>query len=160
METHTSARNLSRKDRLTLLLEHEGNRRLRGLGTALYRLTGGRIAPRGRVVLLLTTRGRRSGRKHTVLLQGFPDGAGIVVVAANSGRAAHPDWLHNLRASPTARIELLGRAQEVRAEELRADEAAALWPRILRRAPSYGRYLAATDRALPLVRLVPVEPGA
>jgi hypothetical protein len=42
----------------------------------------------------------------------------------------------------------------VRAEQLSAEEAAAFWARILRRAPSYARYLKATARAIPLVRLV------
>lgn len=150
---------LSWKDRILLVVEREGNRRLRRLGTALYRLTHGRIAPRNREMLLLTTRGRKSGREHTVLLQCFPDGANMLVVAANPGGLADPDWLRNLKITPTARVELRERVQWVRAEQLSAEETAAFWPAILQRAPTYRRYLKATHRTIPLVRLVPITPG-
>lgn len=153
------AESLTPMDRALLLLEREGNRRLRGLGTALYRLTGGRFTPRDRDVVLLTTRGRISGREHTVLLQAFPDGENMILAAANSGRPAPPDWLLNLRSSPAARVEIMDQTVRVRAEELPEEEAEALWPFILRRAPSYARYRDASGRAIPLVRLVPAGPG-
>jgi deazaflavin-dependent oxidoreductase (nitroreductase family) len=148
----------SLRDRFTLFLEHEGNKRLRGLGTALYRLTDGRFTPRNRDVLLLTTRGRKSGRERTVLLQGFRDGTDLVLAAVNSGRSSHPDWFRNLEAFPEATVELKGRTFRVRAEQVPADEAAAFWPRILQRAPTYALFLKATRRSIPLVRLVPVGP--
>lgn len=157
-DTKPSSANLSRKDRMLLSLEREGNKRLRSIGTGLYRLTGGRITPRDRDVLLLTTRGRRPGREHTVLLQSFRDGGDMVVVAANSGRSSRPDWFHNLEADPTARVEILDRTLRVRAERLSSEEAAAFWPRILRHAPSYARYRKAAGRPIPLLRLVPLEP--
>ena len=121
----------------------------------LYRLTGGRFTPRNRDVVLLTTRGRKSGRKHTVLLQSFPEGEDMLLVAANSGRSSHPDWLFNLKADSTAQVEIGNRTLLVRAEQVPGDEAEALWPRILRHAPTYARYRRATDRPIPLVRLVP-----
>ena len=131
----TAGPGLSRTERLALIVEYEGNKRLRRLGTALYRRSSGRIARRGRDVLLLTTRGRRSGREHTVLLQFFPDRDGLVVVAANSGRRALPDWYRNLMAGPPSTVEVGGRRRRVRPVEIGADEAAVIWPRILRRAP-------------------------
>jgi F420H(2)-dependent quinone reductase len=155
-DTRSPSANLSRKDRALLLLEREGNRRLRSLGTVLYRLSAGRFTPRHRDVLLLTTRARKSGREHTVLLQSFPDGENMIVVAANSGQASHPDWFYNLKAATTARVEIMERSLLVRAEELSEEEAVAFWPRILRHAPTYGRYRKATARAIPLVRLVPI----
>jgi len=90
--------------------------------------------------LLLTTRGRRSGRERTVVLQFFPGGNAMVVAAANGGGASHPGWYFNLKADPVARVEVMGRTIAVRAAELPADEAAAWWQRILRRDPSYERY--------------------
>jgi deazaflavin-dependent oxidoreductase (nitroreductase family) len=91
------------------------------------------------------------------MLQFFRDGAHMVVVAANTGRPTHPGWFHNLTAAPMARVEVMGRTLQVRAEQLSADEAAAFWPNILRRAPGYVRYLKATNRSIPLVRLTPLE---
>ena len=67
-DTRSAPATLSCKDEMELFLERDGNKRLRSLGTGLYRLTGGRFTPRNRDVLLLTTRGRKSGREHTVLL--------------------------------------------------------------------------------------------
>lgn len=144
-DTKAQSTSLSRKDRALLLLEQEGNKRLRSLGTVLYRQTHGRSMPRNRDVILLTTHGRKSGREHTVILRSFPDGESMILVAANSGRA-----------SPTARVEIMDRTLRVRGEELSADEAEALWPLILRHAPSYARYRKAAGRDIPLVRLVPV----
>jgi F420H(2)-dependent quinone reductase len=151
--------NLSRRDRFVLFLEHEGNRRLRSLGTALYRLTGGRCTPRSRDVLLLTTRGRTSGREHTVMLQGFRDGASLVLAAVNAGRPSDPDWFRNLETTPAATVELKGRTFRVRAERVSAEETASWWPQILRRAPSYDLFLKASGRGIPLVRLTPICSG-
>ncbi len=85
--------------------------------------------------LLLTMRGRRSGRERTVVLQYFPDGEAMIVAAANTGGASHPAWYLNLAADPAARGEVMDRTMTVHAEELPADEAATWWQQILRRRP-------------------------
>jgi deazaflavin-dependent oxidoreductase (nitroreductase family) len=148
---------LSLLDKVDLTLEYELNKRIRGLGVGLYRLTGGRITRFAQAeVLLLTTRGRRSGKARTVLLQFFRDGANLVILAANSGRSSHPDWFYNLKATPTAQVQVMDRTLQVHAEELSTDEASAFWPYILRVAPANAKYQKATSRPIPLVRLVPV----
>jgi deazaflavin-dependent oxidoreductase (nitroreductase family) len=152
----TSTRSLSLKDKVVLYLNYELDKRLGDLGVGLYRLTGGRIAQLSKVnVLILTTRGRRSGKTRTVLLQFFQDGTNWIIVAANSGRSSHPGWFYNLKATPTVRVQVMNRTVQVHAEELSTDEAIAFWPRILRVAPTYARYQQATSRTIPLVRLVP-----
>lgn len=147
---------LSRRERMGLAIHRGLDRRLSMLGVAVMRLTRGAVArPWGVDALLLTTTGRRSGKARTVVLQYFPDGKDMIVVAANAGAPGHPGWYHNLLADPGASVEITGRRLEVRASPV--DEAAApeLWPRILRRATDYERYLRATSRQLPLVRLRP-----
>lgn len=151
---------LSRRERIGLYLHRELDRRLTPLGVWVFRRTKGGIAKPWKVdALLLTTRGRRSGRERTVVLQYFRDDPAMVVVAAADGGAAHPAWYLNLRADPAARVEVAGREIAVRAEVLSDDEAAAWWPRILARSPDYERYARATDRVFPVVRLVPVAAG-
>ena len=60
---------LSIKDKVALYLNYELDKRLGVLGIGLYRLTGGRIANLLRVnVLILTTRGRKTGKVRTALL--------------------------------------------------------------------------------------------
>jgi deazaflavin-dependent oxidoreductase (nitroreductase family) len=134
------------------------DKRLNPLGRWLYRRTKGGITRPWKVdALLLTTRGRRSGRERTVVLQFFRDGDAMIVAAANDGGTSHPGWYFNLAADPAARVEVMGRAIAVRAEELSPDEAAAWWQRILERAPTYERYTRATTRRIPIVRLVAVQ---
>jgi deazaflavin-dependent oxidoreductase (nitroreductase family) len=148
------------RERLARFLEPRLDRALGPLFVRLYRLTRGGIARLYRVdALVLTTRGRRTGRERTVLLAYFRHGEGFVVAAANGGQPRHPAWYHNLRATPLARVEIGARIIPVRAEELTADEAAAFWPAIVRRLPGYARYPRATSRRIPLVRLVPLARG-
>ncbi len=156
---------LSRKERIGLWLHRESDKRLTPLGIWVMRRTKGGIAhgrigrmlgaPRDVDVLLLTTRGRRSGRERTVVLQFFPDGDAMIVTAANDGGTSHPAWYLNLKGDATARVEVTGRTIAVHAEELPAEAAADWWQRILRRAPSYERYQRATSRTFPILRLVP-----
>jgi len=49
----------------------------------------------------------------------------MVVVAANSGRSSHPDWFHNLKATPTAQVEIMDRTLRVRAERWSDEDAGA-----------------------------------
>ncbi len=71
------------------------------------RPTKGRIARLWhRRVLILITRGRKSGLERTVPLQFLPDGDGMIVVAANSGLPSPPGWYFNLTADPRARVEV------------------------------------------------------
>ena len=81
----------------------------------------------------------------------------MVIVAANSGRASHPGWFYNLKATPTVQVQVMDRTFQVHFEELSSDEAIAFWPCVLSIAPTYERYQRAINRVIPLVRLVPVE---
>jgi deazaflavin-dependent oxidoreductase (nitroreductase family) len=157
------------KERAALAIHRGLDRRLSPLGVAVYRRTRGGITKPWKVdALLLTTLGRRSRKTRTVVLQFFPDGEAMVVIAANDGGEKAPAWYHNLVAEPAATVEVMGRTIPVRAEELPRADADDWWARILVRAPSYERYERATSRVFPVMRLVPVdavpvaepEPGA
>jgi deazaflavin-dependent oxidoreductase (nitroreductase family) len=137
---------------------HRGlDRWLSPLGVWVMRRTRGSVANAWKVdALLLTTRGRRSGRERTVVLQFFPDGDTMLLAAANDGGTRHPGWYYNLVARPEARVEVRGRRIEVRAEVLDPGEAAHAWRRIIARDPSHERYArAAGERVIPIIRLVP-----
>ncbi len=147
---------LSRKERVGLLVHRLLDKWLNPFGVWVYRRTKGGVAKPWKVdALLLTTRGRRSGRDRTVVLQYFPDGEAMVVTAANDGGQAYPAWYLNLTAEPEARAEVSGRTIPVRAQELGGDEAAVWWTRIMERDQSYARFRRATDRPFPILRLVP-----
>ncbi len=155
-DTDRGTRPLPLMERIKTRVEHEADTRSIGLTARLYRLTRGRITGwLGRQVLLLTTRGRRSGRERTVPLQFFPDGDHMIVVAANSGLPSPPAWYLNLTADPRARVEVMDRTLRVRAEELSVEEAAAFWPCVLQVDPTYASYPKRTSRRIPLIRLIP-----
>lgn len=147
---------LTRRQSVGLLVHRLLDKWLNPLGVWLLRRTRGGLArPWKADVLLLTTRGRRTGRERTVVLQYFSDGDTMVVTAANDGGDAYPGWYHNLTAQPEARIEVDGSVTAVRADELPDDEATGWWSRIIDRDPSYARYRKATSRPFPILRLVP-----
>jgi deazaflavin-dependent oxidoreductase (nitroreductase family) len=88
------------------------------LHVQVYRLSRGRIGGRrsGLPILLLTTRGRKSGQARVSPLLYMPDGPTCVVVAANSGIDRPPAWWLNLVANPQANVRLRGRRLSVVAE--------------------------------------------
>jgi F420H(2)-dependent quinone reductase len=148
------ARPLTRRERVMLTFHRGLDRWLTPLGVWLMRRTSGRLARRWEVhALLLTTRGRRSGRDRTVVLQYFPDGEAMVIVAANDGGRSFPAWYHNLTATPDALVEVEGMSMPVRAQVLADPEAAVWWQRILEKAPDYERFRRATSRPFPVIRL-------
>ena len=65
-------------------------------------------------VVLLTTRGARSGRLHTTPLAFSRDGDRILVVASKGGAPTNPDWYHNLVANPTVTVEVGAETFEAR----------------------------------------------
>ena len=74
----------------------------------VYRVSGGRVmgkmgpAP----VLLLTTTGRKSGRRRTVPLLYLKDAEKIVIVASLGGAPRHPAWYLNLEANPAVELQI------------------------------------------------------
>ena len=136
-------------------------RRVSRLVTALDRrlLRTGRRTIGGRVagdvpVLLLSTTGRRTGRRRTTpLLFHREDGDHLLLVAANGGADWHPDWLHNLRADPRVSVELDGVGRRCRAHVLDEVERAVAWPTAVRAFPGLAQAQAESSRMIPLVRL-------
>lgn len=127
--------------------------------TLAYRLTGGRVGRRlvDNDMLLLTTRGRKTGTPHTVPLLYLRDGEALVVIASWGGRPNHPHWYLNLEADPEANVQVLGKSWDVTAEPMEAKERDQWWPRIVEAYGGYAAYQARTDRPIPVVRLIPTE---
>jgi F420H(2)-dependent quinone reductase len=121
--------------------------------------TGGRLrVAMGQPMLLLHTRGAKSGEPRTTPLLFTPLGDGFIVVASKAGDAHHPAWYHNLRAHPDAvSIELDGRQVAVRPRVVEEPERAELWRRVNDNYNGYDTYARRTGgRIIPLVVLDPV----
>lgn len=125
----------------------------------LYRLTDGRFggSVQGLRVLLLTTTGRKTGKRRTTPLGFFEHEGGYVIIASNAGFDTHPAWFHNLKSNPRAAIEIGRRRVEVTAEIAGPEARSRLWARLMELAPSYGYYTERTRREIPMVVLRPVE---
>ena len=121
----------------------------------LYRLTRGRVGGRilGIRVLLLTTKGRKSGKERTVPLGTFEDRGRYVVVASNGGLDVHPAWFFNLRNDPRVRIQVGAVSQAAEARLLEGEERTRVWQKLVSLAPGYSRYEKSTQRVIPLVAL-------
>jgi F420H(2)-dependent quinone reductase len=132
-------------------------RRLSRLHRRIYRLTRGVIGRRlvENDMLLLTTRGRRSGRPHQVPLLYLREHERIVVIASYGGRPQYPDWFLNLLAQPEAQIQIRERHLSVRASVASASERSVWWARVVKAYEGYGDYQARTDRVIPVVFLDP-----
>jgi deazaflavin-dependent oxidoreductase (nitroreductase family) len=130
-------------------------RRLSRLHTIVFRLTRGHIGRRlvDNDMLLLTTTGRRSGKRHTIPLLYLADPPGYVVIASWGGRDHHPDWYLNLLDHPEATVNVEGRRDEVRARTADPEERDDWWPRIEAAYDGYREYQSRTDREIPVVFL-------
>jgi deazaflavin-dependent oxidoreductase (nitroreductase family) len=126
----------------------------------LFRITRGKIGGRGlgMPVLVLTTTGRKSGAKRSVMLTSpLQLGDSLVLVASRGGDDQNPAWLHNLQSDPAVEVELDGRARAMRARVADAAERAELWPRIVADHANYASYQSKTDREIPVVVLDPAS---
>jgi len=108
---------------------------------------------RGTTILLLTTRGRRSGERRTTPLIHRTDGDRWVIVASKGGTPENPGWYENLRADPQAEIEVKGEAIPVTASTAAGEERERLWKLMAEVWPDYDSYQARTEREIPVVVL-------
>jgi F420H(2)-dependent quinone reductase len=105
------------------------------LHATLYRLTNGRIGGRfiaGSPILLLTTNGRKSGKRRTRPLAYVRDGERYVLCASNGGSPQHPGWYHNLAATGRAEIQVGAEQLAVSARTADPAERSQLFPALWR----------------------------
>ena len=103
--------------------------------------------------ILLTSRGRRTGKPRTVVLPHFDAGPNrIAVVGSRGGMPTDPYWALNLKAHPKARIWIDRREVEVEVELAEGDVRGPLWESITKRSPIYLVYQerAAAHREIPV----------
>jgi F420H(2)-dependent quinone reductase len=119
-----------------------------------YRMLGGSIV--GRLgpapILLLTTTGRRTGRRRTTPLI-YLEGASPALVASNSGASTNPQWYLNLKVDPYAEITTGHDRRAVLAETVNGELRARLWAKAVGIYPPYATYQANTRRQIPVVLL-------
>ena len=124
----------------------------------LYRASDGRIGGRmgAGQILLLTTIGRRSGKRRTTPLAYLEDGDRLVLAAAFGGADVHPAWYLNLLARADVEVEIAGRrARPMRGRPAAPDEREVLWRTFTTLYPRVAKYQRRTTRPIPLLALEP-----
>lgn len=108
---------------------------------------------RGMTTLLLTVRGRRSGRLlRTALIYG-EDAGRHLIVASNGGSDEDPQWYRNLTADPQVHLQVGPEVFAAHARTASPAEKARLWPIMAKIFPTYDSYEAKSKRDIPLVIL-------
>ena len=121
-----------------------------------YRETGGEVGhiwKEGSTVLLLTTKGRKSGEPRTTPLIYASDGDRYVIVASKGGAPEHPGWYRNLANDPSVELQVEDEVFPARARVAEGEERDRLWRKANEVWSHYDEYQERTEREIPVVVL-------
>ena len=111
----------------------------------------------GRDVLILTTKGAKSGETRENPLVYTRDGEHYVIVASKGGAPTHPSWYHNLSKHPDVTVELKGEKFKARARVIDGDDYERLYTNHADINPGFHEYRQKTTRKIPVVVLERVK---
>jgi len=112
---------------------------------------------RGVPVIILTTRGRKSGALRKAPLMRVTDGEKYAVIASLGGAPEHPVWYLNLLADSKVTLQDKDVKRRYRAHTAVGDEREQWWARAAAVWPDYEKYQLKTDREIPVVVLEPID---
>ncbi|MDQ6673850.1 MAG: nitroreductase family deazaflavin-dependent oxidoreductase [Chloroflexota bacterium] len=112
---------------------------------------------KGAPLLLLSTRGARSGQRRVNPLVYTRDGDRYVIIASKGGGPTHPDWYHNVLANPEVTVEVGPDRFAARAVVVEGAERDRLYAVQAARMPNFAEYEKQTTRRIPVVTLEPVK---
>ena len=124
----------------------------------LYESSGGTkgTTMRGLPVVIVTSRGARSGKiRKTPLMRVEHDGR-YLAVASQGGAPKHPTWYRNLVAHPEVDVQDGPVRRSYRARLVTGEEKATWWQRAVEAFPDYADYQERTEREIPVFVLEPV----
>ncbi|MEV7242551.1 nitroreductase family deazaflavin-dependent oxidoreductase [Streptomyces sp. NPDC003236] len=127
----------------------------------LYESSGGTegttLRDTGLPVIVLTTRGARSGKiRKTPLMRVEHDGR-YAAVASLGGAPKHPVWYFNVKSDPHVELQDGAAKRDMRAREITGAEKAEWWERAVAAFPPYADYQRKTSREIPVFVLEPFE---
>jgi deazaflavin-dependent oxidoreductase (nitroreductase family) len=109
----------------------------------------------GKLVVIMTSRGRRSGKLRKTPVMRVEHGGRYAAVASLGGAPAHPVWYYNLVADPDIELQDGAIKQDMRAREVSGEEKALWWERAVAAFPPYAGYQQKTAREIPVFVLEP-----
>ncbi|NYH91149.1 nitroreductase family deazaflavin-dependent oxidoreductase [Actinopolymorpha rutila] len=111
---------------------------------------------KGRPVILLTTRGARTGKLRKVPLMRVVHEGVYAIVASLGGAPKHPVWYYNVTADPRVELQDGAITKDYVAREVTGEEKAIWWDRAVAAYPDYADYQKKTDRQIPVFVLEPI----
>lgn len=110
-------------------------------------------------VVVLTTRGARSGKLRKTPVMRVEHEGRYAAVASLGGAPKHPVWYFNILADPLVELQDGPVKQDMTAREVTGEEKAAWWERAVAAYPAYADYQKKTDREIPVFVLEPAQGG-
>ncbi|MCI2237134.1 nitroreductase family deazaflavin-dependent oxidoreductase [Paenibacillus sp. TRM 82003] len=107
----------------------------------------------GTTILILFTKGRKSGEQRSHALIFRPHGDAYLVVASKGGSDAPPAWFLNLQADPDVEVQVKGERFRARARVATPEEKPEMWSSMVEVWPDYEDYQRSTSREIPVVVL-------
>jgi deazaflavin-dependent oxidoreductase (nitroreductase family) len=120
-----------------------------------FRANQGRVGENfaGRPLLLLHTKGARSGQERVNPVAYTTDGDKLVVIASKGGAPTNPDWYYNLVANPRVTVEVGTEQFDVQASVAEEPERRRLYDKMIQVMPGFADYERKTARTIPVITL-------
>ena len=118
-------------------------------------VTSGPLA--GHPLLVMISKGAKSGDDRRAILTFSRDGDDYVVAGTAGGSPTAPAWLHNVTANPDVTVEVEGRTFKGKASVAEPADRDRLWKQHVEALPHFADYPEQTGRVIPMVRITAAE---
>jgi deazaflavin-dependent oxidoreductase (nitroreductase family) len=124
-----------------------------------FRANSGKVGGRfeGKDLLLLHTKGAKSGQERINPVACVKDDDRLVVIASKGGAPTNPDWYYNVVANPLVSVEVGTDKFQARASVAQEPERTRLYNQMISMMPGFDDYRRNTTRVIPVIVLTPVK---
>jgi deazaflavin-dependent oxidoreductase (nitroreductase family) len=124
-----------------------------------FRENDGKVGGRfeGKTLLLLHTKGAKSGQERINPVAYVRDGARFVVIASKGGAPTNPDWYYNILANPLVTVEAGRETFQAHAAVAEEPERTRLYNKMVNMMPGFDDYRRKTTRQIPVIVLTPMR---
>ena len=124
-----------------------------------FRANEGRVGGyfEGKSLLLLHTKGAKSGQARINPVACVRDGENLVVIASKGGAPTHPDWYYNVTANPLVTVEVGTEKFQAHATVAKEPERTRLYNQMVAVMPGFDDYRRNTTRVIPVIVLSPIK---
>lgn len=134
---------------------NEGNKKI----IDEFRANDGKVGGyfEGKTLLLLHTKGARSGQERINPVACIRDGERLVVIASKGGAPTHPDWYYNVVTNPLVTVEVGTEKFQAQATVAEEPERTRLYDQMVAMMPGFDEYRRKTARVIPVIVLTPTK---